>query len=353
MTPDTPEHAHPGWYGAVMSTAVLAVIAHEERVIWGAEWLDWLAVALLLTTTVLALVLAPRYTRTMVRPGAARTMLGNPDTGSMLATVPAGILLLAAAWGTIGPVAVPVGAALTIDAVLAVVGTVLALWLGMMWSTSTGRGSKGLAGVNGSWLIPPVCTMLVANALAPLIASNADFADVLLLIGYGFLGAGLVMFFVMLALLVARLILHPDLPGALAPTMWVPLAPAGIFGIAAIRLTEGAIDVGIADPATIDMAAVLAALGFGFGLWWALFAGVDLARMRRTGTVTFQPGWWSFVFPPATLLLSLLGIEELFQTDRLKWISTPLCLVLLVLWSYLAVKSLRRQREPASTPTLQ
>jgi tellurite resistance protein TehA-like permease len=342
MTPDIAQRSHPGWYGAVMSTAVLAIITHDERVIWGAEWLDWLAFALLLTTTALALVLAPRYARTMMRSGAARSRLGDPDTGSMLATVPAGILLLAGAWGTVGPIAIPAGAALTIDAVLAVFGAVLALWVGMLWSTSTGRGSKGLAGVNGSWLIPPVCTMLVATAIAPLVVPNAAIADVLLLVGYAFLGAGLVMFLVMMALLVARLILDPDLPGVLAPTMWVPLAPAGIFGIATIRLTQGAIGAGVADPSTIDMAAVLAALGLGFGLWWALFAGVDLARMRRTGTMTFQPGWWAFMFPPAALLLSLLGIEELFPNDHLKWISAPLCLALLVLWGYLGVKSLRR-----------
>ena len=342
MAPDAARRAHPGWYGAVMSTGVLSVLAHNERVIWGAEWLDWLAVALLLITTVLAIVLAPRYARPMMRSGAAHDLLDDPDTGSMLATVPAGILLLAAAWGTVGPLVIPEGAALTIDAVFTVIGAILALWVGMMWATSTGRGSKGLAGVNGSWLIPPVCTMLVAAAIAPLVIPNPGIGKALLLVGYGFLGAGLVMFIVMLALLVARLIFNPDLPSQLAPSMWVPLAPAGIIGVAAIRLTQGAVGVGVADPATVDVAAAVAALGFGFGLWWALFAALDLARMRRTGTLTFQPGWWAFVFPPAALLLSLLGIEELFQDDHLKWVSAPLCLALLGLWGYLVVKSVPR-----------
>jgi tellurite resistance protein TehA-like permease len=342
MAADAARRAHPGWYGAVMSTAVLSVLAHNERLIWGAEWLDWLAVALLLITTVLAIVLAPRYAGPLLRPGAAHAMLDDPDTGSMLATVPAGILLLASAWGSVGPLLIPAGAALTIDAVLAAVGAVLAIWVGMMWATSTGRGSKGIAGVNGSWLIPPVCTMLVAAAIAPLVIPNPGLGEVLLLVGYGFLGAGLVMFVVMLSLLVTRLILYPDLPSSLAPTMWVPLAPAGIIGIAAIRLTQGAVGIGLTEKTSVDVAAAVAALGFGFGLWWALFAALDLARMRRTGTLTFQPGWWAFVFPPAALLLSLLGIEELFSNDHLKWVSAPLCLALLALWGYLVVKSLPR-----------
>ena len=337
-------NAHPGWYGAVMSTAVLSVIAHNERIIWDAPWLDVLAVILLLITTLLAAVLAPHYVRPLTRPGFAHSELDNPDTGSMLATVPAGILLLAAAWGTVGPLLIPTGAALTVDAVLLVLGALLALWVGMMWATSAGRGSQGLAGVNGSWLIPPVCTMLVTSAIAPLIVPNAGFGEVLLLIGYAFLGAGSVMFIVILSLLVARLILDPDMPSELAPTMWVPLAPAGILGIAAIRLTQGAVGIGLVNPAMLDVAAAMAALGFGFGVWWALFAGWDLARMRRAGQIAFHPGWWAFVFPPAALLLSLLGIEELFRSDHLKWISAPLCLALLGLWGFLVVKSVTRLR---------
>ena len=48
------------------------------------------------------------------------TQLGDPDAGSLLATVPAGILLLAAAWGTVGPLVIAADAALAVDAVLAV-----------------------------------------------------------------------------------------------------------------------------------------------------------------------------------------------------------------------------------------
>lgn len=78
-------------------------------------------------------------------------------------------------------------------------------------------------------------------------------------------------------------------------------------------------------------------------VWWALFAALDLARMRRAGEITFHPGWWAFVFPPAALL-SLLGIEELFHADRLKWISALLFMALLGLWAYLVVKSVPRLR---------
>lgn len=339
------QHDHPGWYGAVMSTAVLSVIAHQERIIWKAPWLDVVAVALLLVTTVLALVLAPRYLGELLRPGVAKQALGDPETGSLLGTVPAGILLLAAAWGSVGPLLVPLAVAVWIDAVLTGIGAVLALWVGMMWATSTGRGSKGLDGVNGSWLIPPVCTMLVALAVAPVIVeAPSGVAEVLLLVGYAFLGAGLFMFVVMLALLVARLIFGTRLPGRLAPTMWVPLAPAGILGIAAIHLTQSAVHVGIANDVTLDVAAGVAAMGLGFGLWWALFAAMDLARMRREGEVTFQPGWWAFVFPPAAMLLSLLGIEELFANDHLRWFSAPLCVLLLVLWGYVITRSIPRAR---------
>ncbi len=338
----TEVRTHPGWYGAVMSTAVLAILAHQERVVWDQPWLDVVAVVLLLIASALAVLLSPRYASRVLRPRVARAELGDPDAGSLLATIPAGILLLAAAWGQIGPVLVPQGAALWINGVLAILGAFLALWVGTLWNTSTGRGSRGIRGVNGGWLIPPVCTMLVAVAIGPLIVPNAGYADVLLLVGYAFLGAGLVMFGIVMALLVARLILAPDLPGSLAPTMWVPLAPAGIVGIAAIKLTSAAVTVGVADPTARAVSAAIAALGFGFGVWWALFAALDLARMRRAREVAFQPNWWAFVFPPAALLLCLLSIEELFPTDHLKWLSTAAFAALGVLWCYVILKSVPR-----------
>ena len=344
-------HAHPGWFGAVMSTAVLSVLAYQERTVWDAPWLSAVAVGLLIVTSVLALALAPRYARSLVRPGVVTAELGDPDAGSLLATVPAGILLLAAAWGTVGPLVIAADAALAVDAVLAVIGGLLAVWVGMMWNTSPGRGSRGLAGVNGSWLIPPVCTMLVALAIAPLVTVDARAGAVLLLVAFAFLGAGLVLFVVVLALLVARLVLHPDVPATLAPTMWIPLAPAGVIGIAAIRLTDGAIGIGLAEPSMRYAATAIAALGFGFGLWWALFAALDLARLRRRGGMAFHPGWWAFVFPPAALLLSLIGIEELFSSDYLRWVSGPLCLLLLVLWGYVAARSLPLMRRPRPRTT--
>jgi tellurite resistance protein TehA-like permease len=333
-----------------MSTAALASIAHQERNLWNQSWLDAVAIVLLLIASVLAVVLLPRYLAHLMRPRVATRALGDPNAGALLATVPAGILLLAAAWGGIGPAFVAPGVARWINGVLVVAGAALALWVGMLWNASTGRGARGLEGVNGSWLIPPVCTMLVAVALDPLIAPHPSYADVLLLVGYGFLGAGLVMFVVVMALLVARLILAPDLPGALAPTMWVPLAPAGIIGVAAIRLTSSAVTVGVADDTTLAVSAAIAALGFGFGVWWGLFAAFDLARMRRTRPIAFQPGWWAFVFPPAALLLCLLSIEELFRTDHLRWVSALAFIGLLGLWLYVLVRSIRGYARGA-TPT--
>lgn len=333
--------SHPAWFGAVLSTAVMSILAHQEGLLLKQPWLNTAAIALLLIATAVAFMLAPRYVPNLLRPKQARADLGEPNAGALLATIPAGILLLASAWGTVGPSVIPAAAALATNAVLAVIGALLALWVGMMWNTSVGRDIEGLKGVNGSWLLPPVGTMLVALALAPLVPAYRGIADVLLLVGYAFLGAGLIMFLIIMALFVARLILAPNLPGTAAPTMWVPLGPAGILGIAAIRITESAVAVDAVSKSALILAAAVAAMSIGFGLWWALFAALDLVRMRRHEHIHFQPGWWAFVFPPSALLLSLVGIQQLFPSDRLSWASVVAFIGLMGLWLYVAFRSVR------------
>ena len=59
----------------------------------------------------------------------------------MLATVPAGILVLAVAWGRLGPTLLPVSTSLWINAVLLAIGVAVALPLGLAWSASMLRSS--------------------------------------------------------------------------------------------------------------------------------------------------------------------------------------------------------------------
>lgn len=339
--------AHPGWFGAVMASAVLSIVVLQESRLQAWTWLAHVAFAILVIATVASALLLPGYVRRVLRRDDLKREIADPVRGPLLATLPAGLLLLAAAWGTVGPVGVPEGAGIAVDAVLATVGALGALAYSLAWNTSPIRGAGGLQGVNGGWLIPPTSLALVAIALAPIAGYVDDWGRALLATGLLFLGAGTVMSFAVFALLVARVALHPEIPAALAPSMWIPLAPAAVIGIASVRLAQSAEQHGIVPSAVVSGAGIVAALGLGLGLWWAAFAAWDLRRIRRNEPIAFQPGWWAFLFPPSAMVLSFQMLVLDFGRGHLVWLTMTCSVLLLALWAYVMTRSIRLVLAPA------
>lgn len=332
--------AHPGWFGAVMATSVLAGVLNVESQILDLPWVATVGGIVLIVASVLSVLLLPSYLRRLRAHGTLREQIGDPVVGPMLATFPAGVLLLASAWGLVGPNVVPLSVAIAVCAVLAAVGTVFALGFSLAWNVSPDRGAQGLAGVNGAWLIPPMGLALVSMALVPLIGAWPDAAVTLIAVAMVFLGAGLMISLVMFSILVARLIFHPQLPAALAPTMWIPLAPAGVLGVAAIRLSTAAELHGLVGPSVPELGIAVAVIGLGFGVWWAAFAAVDLVRIRRHGPVPFQPGWFAFLFPPSALVLSLVMVTSSIANASLAGVTVVCVLGLVLLWAYVLLRSI-------------
>lgn len=315
---------HPAWFGAVMGTGAVALALSVQAVTWDAAWLLGAARVFLVLASVLAVVLLPRYARRFKDRAALVSEIGDPAQGAMLATLPAGLLILATAWGRVGWA--PLG--LWVDAVLLVAGAISALVLGVWWSATLLHGQQGLDGVNGGWLIPPVMNLIVPLALAPLISEFGG--EVLPLIAFMFYGIGVFLFLAMLSLLIARLALRPPLPAAMAPSMWIPLAPAGVIGLALLQLLK-------ATGANPAVAVAVAAMGLGFGLWWAVFAWLELRRAKPP----VHPGWWGFVFPIAAMTLSWANVALAAGVVGLQIVGAVATAGLLAVWGFVAVRTAR------------
>ncbi len=332
--------AHPGWFGAVMASAVLANVLASEGSLIDALWLRPAAGGVLVIASLLSLVLLVPYLRRL-RPGGVLVVeLGDPARGPLLATFPAGLLLLATAWGYVGPLMVPASVATAVCAVLACAGVLIGLVFSIAWSTSALRGSQGIAAINGGWVIPPMGVALVGLAVSPLIPAWPEYSRTLLIIAVMFLGAGMTLSLIMITLVVLRLVLHPGLPAPLAPTMWIPIAPAAVLGIATLRLCSDAVSVGLVDGSAMLFAGVIDALTLGFGLWWALFAAWDLRRLRRLGPIPFQPGWFAFLFPPTALALAFIGAVQAFDAVHLVWLTVVVVAALFAFWAYVVIRSI-------------
>ena len=163
----------------------------------------------------------------------------------------------------------------------------------------------------------------------------------LLIIGLAFLGIGAFLFLAVFTLIFARLALCPPAPAAAAPSLWIPLAPAGLMGVATLRLLQAGVPGGLWGPQFVLIGLAIAVMGIGFGLWWAALALVELMRLRRSGGVSFHIGWWSFVFPTAAMALSIGAVGDATGLMPVKVMGAVSAFTLACIWALVVTRTIR------------
>ena len=328
---------HPAWYGSVMGTGALALVLSVEAATWEANWLNAVSVVGLVLASLLGVILLPRYLKRFRDRLALMKEIANPTAGPMLATLPAGLLVLSAAWGRVGPELVSTGLSLWIAGVLLALGAMLVIAFSLTWALAIMQSDIQLNDIHGGWLIPPVMNLLVPVALAPIIVANTAASELLLIIGFAFYGLGLLLFLGMFSLFVARMVLGSPFAGPLATGLWIPLAPAGLIGLGAIRLQQSASATGIAWLEAPSAFGIMAsAVRIGFGLWWSLYALIAFRNIRRTGTAPVQPGWWGLVFPIGALTLSTAALGQTTNITAIQILGAFGAVVLTACWAVVA-----------------
>ena len=343
---NAPLDRHPAWYGAVMGTAGAAVAIASVGAGLGLDQgvVTVLAGILVVTATVLAVLLAPRYLRRLSPQGRLqlRRELGDPAAGALLGTLPGGLLILSVA--LVRVFADSAGSwLLWVATILAFAGTALAVVLGLAWALSIADTAEpSLELVNGGWFIPPVVNVIVPLAFVGSMALfDGTGARTLFLVGLMFWGSGILLFIVVLALLVARMALRGPQPVMMAPSQWIPLAPAGIAGVALLRSFHEAALLGIIPAVAVDAAAVVASLLAGFGVWWTLLALALLVGHRRRGGLAFHPGWWGFTFPLASMTVALALLGQYWGVELLTVMAVIWLVGALSAWVTVAERSVR------------
>ena len=205
---------HPGWFGAVMGTAILAVAAslNPGNVAVLADPFHWAGKVLAILAAVVAAALAVPYIgRWFAHPDATQRDLHDPVAGALFGTFPGGILVLAATVAAVGPSLIPETVVRTVVTVLACIGVPLAFAVSVTFAHLLfTRSEIDHEVVNGGWFIPPVVNIVVPMALLPLVPGTAPATAQLLLVAcYAFWGMGFLLFLLVLTMLHHRLVLHP------------------------------------------------------------------------------------------------------------------------------------------------
>ncbi len=338
---------HPGWYGAVMGTAIVGIIAYQDpgQVAGLGDLARAFGVAMVALAAVLAVLLGlPYVARWIQHPDAARQDLASPVAGALYGTFPGGILVLAVGIATVGPsIGAPGDVAFTV-AILAALGLVLAFAVSVLFAHLlfvTHPVGPELA--NGAWFIPPVVNIVVPLALLPLMPHvGREDAAALLFGAYAFWGMGFVLFVLVASLLYDRLIFHPLPAAPLAPSLWIGLGPIGVGSLVLLRTAQaGAPLWGSMAPVVAQLSSLTAAAMWGFGLWWLASAILLLAAYLRRGELPYGLGWWAFTFPLGAYTASTVALARSWHVGLLETAALALFLLLLGFWAVVTVGTLR------------
>ena len=329
---------HPGWFGAVMGTAIVGVAAslNPGHVAALASSARVVGQVMTIAAVVLAVVLAVLYAARFV--GYGRASLDDaraPSVGALYGTIPGGVLVLAATAAAVGPTWFSPSSVRDIVAVLDWVGVPLAFAASLAFAHLLFVRSSLVAEiVNGSWFIPPVVNIVVPLVLLPLIpAASPATARLLLFLAYGFWGMGFLLYLLIVTMLYQRLVLHPLPHAGLAPSFWIGLGPIGVGALALVKMAgAGTVLFGPLSPTIAAASNIAATILWGFGAWWIIAAALLLVHYLRRGPLPYGIGWWGFTFPLGAFTVSTLALAATWNLSALQWTGAGLFLVLVVFW---------------------
>jgi C4-dicarboxylate transporter/malic acid transport protein len=362
---------HPGWFGAVMGTGIVAVAAslNPGHVASLAAPARTLAQTMAIVAAVLAVALAVPYLGLFVRHhDAALADLRDPVAGALYATVPGGILVLAATAAAVGPTWWSATTVRDVLTGLAWVGVPLAFVMSIVLAYLLFlRSELAPETVNGGWFIPPVVNIVVPLVLVALVhGSSPATARFLLLASYGFWGMGFLLYLLIVTMLHQRLVLHPLPHAGLAPSLWIGLGPIGVGALALLKMAAaGAATFGSIAPIVALVSKLAATALWGFGVWWLVAAALLLVHYLRSGPIPYGIGWWAFTFPLGAYTVATLSLAKAWGLSGLEWAGAGLFVLLVLFWLVVAGRTtwalltgeLWRPSRPVtpkpSSPTLQ
>jgi C4-dicarboxylate transporter/malic acid transport protein len=337
---------HPGWFGAVMGTAVVGIIAAKNPGGFSdlATTMKDLSIGAVALAALIAVLVGVTYLmRWSLHPREAWADMRDPVVGPLHATFPGGILVLAVGIASVGGQVLPVSSVPTVVEVLDAIGVPLALAVGLVFAYllfTLDLADRRL--VNGGWFIPPVVTIIVPVVLVPLLGQvQRPAARLLLFTGYAFYGIGFVLFLLVLGMLHDRLVTRELPPSGMAPSLWIVLGPTGVGAAALVELAHGTVSVLGPKAGPLELVSLVGATAiWGFGAWWLLVASSLIGRYMKHGGIAYGVGWWGFTFPLGALTLATTSLGSGWSVPVIGDLALALLVALVVVWLVVAAATL-------------
>ncbi len=334
----------PNWYASIMGTGIVANAAAtlplHLRGLHTFALVVWVVDALLLV--VLTLSVAGHWLR---NPTVARSHAYDPQMAQFYGAPPMALLTVGAGALLVGKSLVGLHAAVDIDWVLWVAGTVSGLFTAvsipyLMFTRFEVRQD----GAFGGWLMPIVPPMVSAATGALLVphlpAGNAR--ATLLYACYAMFGLSLVASVIVITLIWSRLALHGSSGTARVPTLWIVLGPLG-QSITAVGLLGSTASIAVNHQlaAGMNIFAVLYGVPvWGFAVLWAMLAAAITVRTARQ-RLPFALTWWSFTFPVGTCVTGTSGLALHTGLPAFRYAAILAYAGLVTAWLIVAIRTAR------------
>jgi tellurite resistance protein TehA-like permease len=91
--------------------------------------------------------------------------------------------------------------------------------------------------------------------------------------------------------------------------------------------------------AVVETAAMLAAMLWGFALWWTA-AATMITRHSGRGSLTGTAADWAFIFPPAALVLATLTLGRVWDSTMVELLGVVFAVCLLGAWVAVSARSI-------------
>ncbi|MFG3508480.1 TDT family transporter [Streptomyces sp. NPDC047821] len=329
-------HLGPNWYATVMGTAIVAnagatlpLRVPGLRTVCAAVWA--------LSLVMLLALLAARALHWTLHRDQARAHLLDPAVAPFYGCLAMALVSVGGGALIVGGDLIGADAAVALDTVLFVAGTVVGLTVAVTipYLMVVNHRAESASPV---WLLPVVAPM-VSAALGPLLVPHlppGQWQRTLLIACYAMFGLSLFATLVMLPLVFGRLMTGGPLPLALTPTLLLVLGPLGQSTTAATKFADAAPGVAYAG----EIAVLYGVPVMGFAMMWLALAGAMVLRARRRG-MGFAMTWWAFTFPVGTCVTGAAGLAQHTGLAALRWLAVALYALLVAAWLTAAVRTAR------------
>ncbi|MGW3147688.1 MULTISPECIES: TDT family transporter [Streptomyces] len=326
----------PNWYASVMGTAVVGTAGAALPLHSGALRLAC-TVVWAVSGVLLLVLLGARALHWTHHRDQARAHLLDPATAPFYGCLSMALLAVGGGAMAVGRDWIGIRAAVALDSVLFVAGTVVGLAAAVAvpyLMAVRHRIEPGQA--TPVWLLPLVAPM-VSAALGPALVPHLPAGqprETLLLACFAMFGLSLLATLLMLPVVFARLITSGPLPLALTPTLFLVLGPLGQSTTAVGMFADVAPGV---VPAPYDQGFGLLAVLYGvpvmgFALLWSGLAAAHVVRARRHG-MGFAMTWWAFTFPVGTCVTGAAALARHTGLAVYGWLAVGLYAVLVAAWA--------------------